>query len=106
MLTELKEIAALLRRMARDPSLLLASLLCPCHLVLVWVVIAGLLPQFGLSRYRIPVLAAGSVLFVVLALWPVWRSQRARQIPSRPENHEESACVSDAYRPCSRIRGT
>lgn len=76
MLQEIRDIIAVFRRLRRDRSLLAAAVLCPCHLILLLVVVAGVLPCLGLLRYRVPIIAVGTILFLATALWPVWRQQR------------------------------
>lgn len=78
MLEELRQIRELLGRLRKDPVAWIAALLCPDHLIPILIILAagGFVPLAGIDRYRVPLLAASSVVFVAIALWPLWRQLR------------------------------
>lgn len=78
MLEELRQIRELLGRLRQDPVAWIAALVCPDHLIPILIILAagGFVPLVGIDRYRVPLLAASSVVFVAIALWPLWRQLR------------------------------
>lgn len=76
--------------MRKNPSALLAGLLCPCHLMLLVVLAAGFAPGSWLAANQIWILAVGGLVFFVLVLW-MWR-----QSPRDRAGNGGCSCAGDA----------